>query len=216
MRVTEELRKIPLFTLLQLDEDVQLTEWQERAIVGIVLTTLTPPDLHHLIEAEAFLGLDTAKSCTELVWQDPTVWVADEISNLLAPVIRNELRTHYPGKCNGIVRCDRTQTYTCQELAAAGALRMLQWLHENGFPWDEATCGVAVRGGHLETLQWLHENGCPWDVDTCWEAAAGGHIDVLQYARHNGCPWNADTCWAAVGGGHFETLQYLHENGCPK
>ena len=37
-------------------------------------------------------------------------------------------------------------------------------------------------------LQYLHENGCPWDETTCSEAASGGHLECLKYAHENGCP----------------------------
>ena len=46
--------------------------------------------------------------------------MAGEIINLLTPAICNELRTYYPGKCNGIVRCDHARVYTCKELVTVG------------------------------------------------------------------------------------------------
>jgi len=39
-------------------------------------------------------------------------------------------------------------------------LFILQYLHENGCPWDEKCCAVASSNGHLEVLKYLHENGC--------------------------------------------------------
>ena len=30
---------------------------------------------------------------------------------------------------------------------------MLQWVLENGCPWNEYTCAMAAQGGHRETLQ---------------------------------------------------------------
>ena len=41
---------------------------------------------------------------------------------------------------------------------------------------------------HLPALQYLHENGCPWDRCTCHYAAYYKHWDCLQYAVDNKCP----------------------------
>ena len=55
-------------------------------------------------------------------------------------------------------------------------------------------------------LQYLHENGCPWDEGTCYYAAKEGHVDVLRYAHEKGCPWNPTptTCYMAAQGGHLD------------
>ena len=41
---------------------------------------------------------------------------------------------------------------------------------------------------HLPALQYLHENGCPWDSITCYYAADNKHWDCLQYLVDNKCP----------------------------
>jgi hypothetical protein len=105
------------------------------------------------------------------------------------------------------------------EIGASAArgehLKVLQWLHANGCPWDSKTCAVAAGGGHLEILQWLHANGCPWYELTCSYAARNGHLEILQWAHANGCPWDERTCTCAAGGGHLEVLQWARANGCP-
>ena len=78
----------------------------------------------------------------------------------------------------------------CSKMAEKGNLELLQFLHENGCPWDEETCTRAAQYGHLECLKYAHENGCPWHEDTCAYATSRGHLDCLQYAHENGCPWN--------------------------
>jgi hypothetical protein len=40
----------------------------------------------------------------------------------------------------------------------------------------------------LPVLQYLHENGCPWNRSTCYWAAQFKHWDCLQYAVDNKCP----------------------------
>jgi hypothetical protein len=53
---------------------------------------------------------------------------------------------------------------------------VLQWLHWNGWPWDERTCAAAAYGGPLEVLKWARANGCPWDEKTCELAASKGYV----------------------------------------
>jgi len=79
-------------------------------------------------------------------------------------------------------------------------LACLQWVRENGCPWNEKTCeAAAVSAGHLLTcLQWARENGCKWDEETCEAAAEGGHFSCLEWVRENGCPWNERICCVLV------------------
>jgi len=54
------------------------------------------------------------------------------------------------------------------------------------------TCYCAAQCGHLHALQYLHENGCPWDWYTCYCAAGHKRWDCLKYAVDNKCPgWKA-------------------------
>jgi len=78
------------------------------------------------------------------------------------------------------------------------ALPVLQYLHENGCPWDRNTCSHAAANGHLPVLQYLHENGCPWtgalvqpQRGRAQDAAKHKHWDCLQYLVDNKC----DECW---------------------
>ena len=54
------------------------------------------------------------------------------------------------------------------------------------------TCRTAASKGQLVCLQYLHENGCPWDKTTIEYAEMGrpnrGHADCVEYAKKNGCP----------------------------
>ena len=103
----------------------------------------------------------------------------------------------------------------CAAAAEGGHLGALQWLRMNGCPWDTWTCGLAAYYGHLEVLKWARQHGCPWDEGTCEGAADGGHLEVLQWARQHGCPWNEGTCEAAADGGHLEVLRWATQHGCP-
>ena len=52
-------------------------------------------------------------------------------------------------------------------------------------------------------MQYLHEQGCPWDARVCSDAASNGHLDCLCYARSNGCKWDKETCNKAAEGGIY-------------
>ena len=49
-------------------------------------------------------------------------------------------------------------------------------------------CSSAALCGQLPALQYLHENGCPWNSYTCSNAAYYKRWDCLQYAVDNKCP----------------------------
>ena len=105
---------------------------------------------------------------------------------------------------------------TCSNAARNGHLPALQYLHENGCPWDQWACCQAAVNGHLPALQYLHENGCPWNKWTCKYVADVGHLPVLQYLHENGCPWDWDTCYYAAYNKHWDCLQYAVDNKCPE
>jgi hypothetical protein len=37
---------------------------------------------------------------------------------------------------------------------------MLQWLHENGCPWDEEVWAYAWGNGHTAIIEWAEAHGC--------------------------------------------------------
>jgi len=99
------------------------------------------------------------------------------------------------------------ESYTgslCNKAAKGGHLAVLQWLRENGAPWDERTCSCAAKCGHLATLQWLRANGAPWDEWTCVYAARGGHLAMLEWLRANGAPCCIEEIIALAQRHHYE------------
>ena len=103
----------------------------------------------------------------------------------------------------------------CSHAARFGNREMLEWLHNTGCPWSDATAWAAAGGGHLEILLWLHSHGCPWDYRTCGYAARTGHLRVLQWAWEHHCPWGPLTTIGAAEGGHLEVLSWARYHGCP-
>ena len=76
----------------------------------------------------------------------------------------------------------------CSNAAENGRLEVLQYLHENGCPWNQSTCSNAAENGHLEVLKYLHENGCPCDfeayVQSCLFIAVSNMKTNLQIFRY--------------------------------
>ena len=106
-------------------------------------------------------------------------------------------------------------SWTCANAAMNGHLEIVKYLHSNGCPWDRYAYAYAAGNGHLEIITYLHNNGCPWDESACANAAANGHLEILKYLHTNNCPWDKWACDDAALNGHFEILEYLHDNGCP-
>lgn len=74
------------------------------------------------------------------------------------------------------------------------SIPMLTLLAEHGFPKTARSTASAADGGRLELLQFLHNNGWPWDESTIQNAAEGAFADndkeaCLLYALDEGCPW---------------------------
>ena len=65
----------------------------------------------------------------------------------------------------------------------------MQWLKDtNQLVLDVHPCEGAANSGDLKTLQWLRDQGCPWDSYTWSTAFKNGHIETANWARANGCP----------------------------
>ena len=55
----------------------------------------------------------------------------------------------------------------CNYAACRGSVRWLKWARVNNRTWCTHTCACAAYSGYLPALQYLHENGCPWNLETC-------------------------------------------------
>ena len=68
----------------------------------------------------------------------------------------------------------------------------ISWALEKCSEEKERFCWRMAQNGNLELLQFLHENGCPWNERTCSEAARNDHFECLKYEHENGCPGSAN------------------------
>lgn len=90
-------------------------------------------------------------------------------------------------------------------------MKVLKWVHDAVYPWNEFTCTYAADKVVLEIL---NLNRCPGDEETCDHAALNGHLNILQFALENGCPWHPQTYTIATGNDQLEVLRYARNNGC--
>jgi hypothetical protein len=74
---------------------------------------------------------------------------------------------------------------------------------------------AAAEGGSVEVMQFLHEQGVPFDESAMVSAAAGGHLPVCKFLGSLQCPCNEMCCNAAAHWGHVQVLQWLCRQGCP-
>ena len=51
--------------------------------------------------------------------------------------------------------------YICQQAATSGALNVLQWARELGYPWDKTVTKQARINNSYDVYKWAIENGCP-------------------------------------------------------
>jgi hypothetical protein len=99
---------------------------------------------------------------------------------------------------------EATKREVCYCAAARGSVRLLKWTRVNNWDWNDYMCLYAVRFGHLPALQYLHENGVPWDCsNTCNEAGVREHWDCLQYLVDNKC----STSWMFYAKTHAKHLR---------
>lgn len=81
----------------------------------------------------------------------------------------------------------RNNGRVCQEAAKYGRLDILEYAHEQNFPWDEYTCYLAASRDQIQCLKYAYENGCPWDKNTIYGAILNKSNKCLQYAIENDC-----------------------------
>lgn len=113
-------------------------------------------------------------------------------------------------------RWHRTDTYdACAAAAEGGHLKILKYLREKGFGWDEQVTIHASTHGHLKLLQWAIANRCNVNWHCQIAAAKGGHIHILDYIQEvDGssiyCNFIADE---AGKSGHIVVLDWLVAKG---
>ena len=71
---------------------------------------------------------------------------------------------------------------TCILAAEYGHLHILKFLEEYNYDFkNDSACDEAARNGDLMMLEWLINNGYPFDIGICMCAASGGHINIIKW-----------------------------------
>ena len=81
-------------------------------------------------------------------------------------VSRDAAEHGYVGLLEWLRTTDVNLQLTLQHMdlaATQGHQLMVEWLRQQGCPWNNMSCASAARNGHLEVLKYLHVNDCPWD-----------------------------------------------------
>ncbi|CBJ27876.1 conserved unknown protein [Ectocarpus siliculosus] len=71
---------------------------------------------------------------------------------------------------------------------------------------------MSTARGNLKILQWLREEGCPWDCDTCTKAAAYGYLTLLIWALANDCTWDGELSDVADANGYGYIRGWVKNN----
>jgi hypothetical protein len=73
-------------------------------------------------------------------------------------------------------------SFTMEVAAKYGQTGMCIYLRSLDCPWAAEACCVAAENGHLATLQWLCDNGCPYQPAELTKAAEeNGGADIIDY-----------------------------------
>lgn len=98
--------------------------------------------------------------------------------------------------------------------ARGGRLECLKFFAENGCVLNERTFFYAV--GHLDVMEYLLNEGCPWDETAILEAARSGDLECLKFLHRNGYPLQLKEIMRnACYSNNPKCLEYLLEIGAP-
>ena len=96
--------------------------------------------------------------------------------------------------------------------ASEGQLHILKWMKENGY-FEPIQCWYAVAGGHMDVLEWLLDNGCPWEDRILTYALERGMLEVIVVAFDRGFLPLRQTVVSAAKYGHVNILKWAKEKG---
>ena len=124
-----------------------------------------------------------------------------------------------------------------KHIALGGHLNKLNELYESGIDvMTIETMSGAALSGNIEILEWLVQNGCPYNSNVCFSAAISENPSCLKYLRTLDCPWNGLTMrglcsnpWSenllantsnligdsSTGAGKTDLVIWALESGCP-
>ena len=108
---------------------------------------------------------------------------------------------------------------TCTGAAAAGRVAVLDWLREQGVPWDGVSLKYAARNGHLDVLEymWERRNDVAGVAAPPADGLEGGTPTSAADSEADGVRWDANDLQTivsdAAGSGHLRILLWVQGLG---
>ena len=115
-------------------------------------------------------------------------------------------------------------TYSANAMSMAadfGNLKMMKWMNEKGYAFDNYTFVRALRNGNMENLKWLKEMECEWGerYAFCWvyndALVYNWSLEKIIWANKNGFRFDEDSYVAAAEWGNVRYMQWLKKNKVP-
>jgi hypothetical protein len=100
-------------------------------------------------------------------------------------------------------------------VAYNGNFKILKWLYQNKFNFDEKACSQALCNKQFNVLKWLRYKNCPWDEKTSNNAILCCNLKTVKWLWENKCPFSENCCWFTFGGNrdNINCLKFLYEKG---
>lgn len=93
--------------------------------------------------------------------------------------------------------------------AKSGNLKVLGWMHQNGYDIDDSAVTYAVKGNQIDTLKWLDARTTIRSSLALMYAAKNGRLDILKYLISAGYPIG-NTPYHAANSGHLDIVTFLY------
>lgn len=103
----------------------------------------------------------------------------------------------------------------CAHAAEYNQLSTLQWLRNNGCPWDYVSAVNAAEFGNEKILDYIYKSGGTINTDVVCAAFESGHINIVKYLHNIGMSWDSDLFGMAVFNDNNDLVKYLFAEGCP-
>ncbi|CAE8609652.1 unnamed protein product [Polarella glacialis] len=110
------------------------------------------------------------------------------------------------GTCSEVARCEDE----------AKARSLLEWLRQEGAPWDEETAHDAMAEGHIELVKWLILQGAPFSHGMLTQLAASyGDRDLLEWLTRRNVQMGPQTWFGATFESNNDICEWLLEKAVP-
>jgi hypothetical protein len=100
----------------------------------------------------------------------------------------------------------------------ANTIEMIKYLHQHDFPHNHTLFYKATQFHKLEIVKYLHENEYAdgaIGLPVIDDATRMGRLDIVKYLHENGYMYGEETFTNAITSGNVKLVEYLHGIGCP-